>query len=86
MWLDALFPRDQLGIVSKRPAGHCALHSAGYSLWTNCSFKRPLIAASLACIVGNLLYIMGYDAKALWILLGSRLMVGFGRLLVHSSG
>ncbi|KAL0025315.1 hypothetical protein WJX79_004533 [Trebouxia sp. C0005] len=50
----------------------------GYSLWTNKSFKAPLLAAALACICGNVLYGAGYDAKALWILLASRLLVGFG--------
>ncbi len=52
----------------------------GYSLWTNKSFKAPLLAAALACICGNVLYGAGYDAKALWILLASRLLVGFGKL------
>lgn len=52
----------------------------GYSLWTNKSFKAPLLAAALACICGNVLYGAGYDAKALWTLLASRLLVGFGKL------
>lgn len=52
---------------------------AGYSLWTNRSFKTPLLTAALVCIVGNVVYAVGYDVKALWILLASRLLVGFGK-------
>ena len=48
-------------------------------MWTNRSFKAPIIAASLACIIGNILYAAGYDVKTLWILMASRLMVGFGK-------
>ena len=44
--------------------------------------KAPLITAALACILGNALYAAGYDTKALWILLASGLMVGFGKLSV----
>lgn len=51
---------------------------AGYSLWTNRSFKLPLLAGATACILGNCLYSMGYDARALWLLLVSRLVVGLG--------
>ena len=54
-------------------------HAAGYSLWTNRSFKTPLLAAALVCIFGNVLYAVGYDVKTLWILLASRLLVGFGK-------
>ena len=56
------------------------LTGAGYSLWTNRSFKTPLLAAAVACIAGNVLYALGYDVKTLWILLASRLLVGFGKL------
>ena len=52
---------------------------AGYSLWTNRSFKNPLLAAALVCIFGNVVYAVGYDVKALWVLLASRLLVGFGK-------
>ena len=52
---------------------------AGYSLWTNRSFKTPLLVAALVCIFGNVLYAVGYDVKTLWILLVSRLLVGFGK-------
>lgn len=54
--------------------------AAGYSLWTNRSFKTPLLAAAVVCIFGNVLYAVGYDVKTLWILLASRLLVGFGEL------
>ena len=56
--------------------------NTGYSLWTNKSFKLPLLGGAVACILGNCLYALGYDSKALWLLLASRLVVGLGKLVV----
>ena len=52
---------------------------AGYSVWTNSSFKAPLISSAVACILGNALYCIGYDTKWLSILMAARLLTGLGK-------
>jgi len=51
---------------------------AGYSVWTNSSFKAPLISSAIACILGNTLYCIGYDTKWLSVLMAARLLTGLG--------
>ena len=53
---------------------------AGYSVWTNTSYKMPLLASAVACLLGNLTYVLSYDAKAVWLLFVARLITGFGAL------
>jgi MFS family permease len=68
------------------PAGRAAALSpvtgvrggAGYSLWSNRSFKAPVVAGAVACLLGNILYCFSYDARALWMLVLSRFVMGFG--------
>ncbi|KAL3144746.1 hypothetical protein ABBQ38_001867 [Trebouxia sp. C0009 RCD-2024] len=50
----------------------------GYSVWTNSSFKAPLISSAIACILGNTLYCIGYDCKWLSVLMAARLLTGLG--------
>ena len=52
--------------------------AAGYSVWTNSSFKAPLISSAIACILGNTLYCIGYDTKWLTMLMAARLVTGLG--------
>ena len=64
--------------------GHAALElvvrmrRAGYSIWTGYSFKAPLLASAVACLLGNLAYSLSYDARALWLLVLARLVTGLG--------
>jgi len=51
---------------------------AGYSIWTGYSFKAPLLASAVACLIGNLAYSFSYDARALWLLVLARLVTGLG--------
>lgn len=51
---------------------------AGYSIWTNTSYKWPLLASGVACLVGNLAYCLSYDVAALSLLLFARLVTGLG--------
>ena len=55
-----------------------AICTAGYSVWTNSSFKAPLISSAIACILGNALYCIGYDTKWLSMLMAARLLTGLG--------
>ena len=57
-----------------------AFDGAGYSIWTNSSFKSPLICSAIACILGNFLYCLGYDTKWLTLLMAARLVTGLGEL------
>ena len=61
------------------PCTHCCgCLRAGYSLWSNRSFKAPVVAGAVACLAGNVLYCLSYDARALWMLMLSRFVMGFG--------
>jgi hypothetical protein len=52
--------------------------SVGYSVWTNHSFKQPLIFASVICLAGNVLVTLAYDGGGLPLLLAGRLLTGTG--------
>lgn len=49
-----------------------------YSIATNYTFKWPVLAGALACLLSNLLYVLSYDSRALWLLVLSRFTMGFG--------
>ena len=52
-----------------------------YGWWSNRSFKQPLIASSLLCLTGNVVYCFAWDAHAgiaLPMLLAGRLLTGMG--------
>ena len=48
------------------------------SMWSNYSFKKPLISCICCGIVGNILYGMAMQCSAPWMLLAGRLLTGFG--------
>jgi hypothetical protein len=37
-----------------------------------------VVAGAVACLLGNILYCFSYDARALWMLVLSRFVMGFG--------
>lgn len=51
---------------------------AGYSKWTNSSFRGPLLFSAAACTAGNLMYCYSYDSRFLWALYAARLLTGLG--------
>lgn len=53
---------------------------AGYSKWTNSSFRGPLLFSAASCIAGNLVYCYAYDSRFLWALYAARLLTGLGAL------
>ncbi len=74
-------PAPRAGPPHPRPAAGGApsgRRRAGYSIWTGYSFKAPLLASAVACLVGNLAYSFSYDARALWLLVLARLVTGLG--------
>eukprot|EP00884_Botryococcus_braunii_P019635 jgi/Botrbrau1/6355/Bobra.0098s0014.1 len=54
------------------------LGTMGYSIWTNTSYKWPLLASGVACLLGNLTYSLSYDIPAFGLLLFARLLTGLG--------
>lgn len=56
---------------------------AAYSVWTNYSYKLPILAGACTCLLSNMLYVFSYDARALWMLVLSRFVMGFGVIHLH---
>ena len=52
--------------------------SVGISIWTQHSFKQPLLFSALSCLAGNLMYVASYQMRSLPLLLGARLLNGLG--------
>lgn len=52
--------------------------SLGYSIWTNHSFRQPLLFAAVVCLLGNLLYTVAYDLNSLPLVIVGRLLTGAG--------
>ncbi|CAL5218517.1 g204 [Coccomyxa viridis] len=50
----------------------------GYSVWTKYSFKMPVLAGAVTCLLSNVLYISSYQTRSLWLLVLSRFVLGFG--------
>ena len=52
-----------------------------YGWWSNTTFKQPLMASAMLCIIGNLCYLYAWDAPQGWalvLLLAARLLTGMG--------
>ena len=49
-----------------------------YAVWTNRSFKEPLIVSTLLMITGNVLYGVAYMYKSIWMALIGRFLTGLG--------
>ena len=47
-------------------------------MWTKYSFKMPVLAGALTCLLSNVLYILSYQTRSLWLLVLSRFVLGFG--------
>ena len=60
----------------------CGINAAGYSIWTSTSYKAPLIASAVACLLGNVAYCLSFDLRSLWLLVLARLITGFGEALL----
>lgn len=52
--------------------------NAGYSFWTNSTYRAPLVFSGLSCLVGNLVLCLSYDTKLLPLLYLARLVTGVG--------
>jgi len=49
-----------------------------YSIWTNYSFKQPLIFSSIFLCLGNYLYAIAFERHSIFCVIAGRLLIGFG--------
>lgn len=71
-------PASTAGLVIGCADFMAILVAMGYSVWSNRSFKQPLLCASVVCALGNLLVTLSYDGGGLALLLAGRLLTGAG--------
>lgn len=64
-------------IIGLTPAA-ALLSSLLYSMWSNYSFKDPIICCIVCAFVGNVFYGMALQWDAPWMILVGRLLTGFG--------
>lgn len=64
-------------IIGLTPAA-ALLSSLVYSMWSNHSFKDPILCCILCAFTGNVFYGMALQWDASWMILVGRLLTGFG--------
>jgi hypothetical protein len=64
-------------IIGLCPAA-ALVSSLFYSMWSNFSFKQPILLCIACGIVGNIMYGMALQCESSYLLLVGRLLVGFG--------
>ena len=64
-------------IIGLSPAA-ALVSSLFYSMWSNYSFKQPMVLCIVCGILGNIMYGMALQCDSAYLLLCGRLIVGFG--------
>jgi hypothetical protein len=78
-YANALGSSDALSGIMMGMAPWCALLSAvGFSVWTNISYKQPLLFAGTLMVIGNTLYGAAYSYESMTMCLVGRAISGFG--------
>ncbi len=78
-YANALGSSDALSGIMMGMAPWFALTSAvGYSVWTNTSYKQPILFAGTLMVVGNTLYGAAYSYQSMTLCLLGRAISGFG--------
>ena len=78
-YANALGSSDALSGVMMGMAPWFALTSAvGYSIWTNKSYKQPILFAGTLMVIGNTLYGAAYSYQSMTMCLVGRAISGFG--------
>ena len=49
-----------------------------YSIWTNTSFRRPLVFSAFMLTLGNFLYASAYKFESIWLVMIGRALTGLG--------
>ncbi|VEU40672.1 unnamed protein product [Pseudo-nitzschia multistriata] len=78
-YANALGSSDALSGIMMGMAPWFALTSAvGYSIWTNTSYKQPILFSGVLMVVGNTLYGAAYSQQSMVMCLVGRGISGFG--------
>lgn len=78
-YANALGSSDAMSGIMMGMAPWFALMSAvGYSLWTNTSYKQPILFAGTLMMIGNTLYGAAYSYESMTMCLVGRAISGFG--------
>ena len=78
-YANALGSSDALSGIMIGMAPWFALTSAvGYSVWTNTSYKQPILFAGTLMVIGNTLYGAAYSYSSMTLCLVGRAISGFG--------
>lgn len=78
-YANALGSSDALSGIMMGMAPWFALTSAvGYSVWTNKSYKQPILFAGTLMVIGNTLYGAAYSYQSMTMCLVGRAISGFG--------
>eukprot|EP00536_Pseudo-nitzschia_multiseries_P011300 jgi/Psemu1/205449/e_gw1.376.49.1 len=78
-YANALGSSDALSGIMMGMAPWFALTSAvGYSVWTNTSYKQPILFSGVLMVVGNTLYGAAYSQQSMAMCLVGRSISGFG--------
>ena len=78
-YANALGSSDALAGIMMGMAPWCALTSAvGYSVWTNRSYKHPILFSGTLMVIGNTLYGAAYSYQSMPLCLVGRAISGFG--------
>jgi len=78
-YANALGSSDALSGIMMGMAPWFALTSAvGYSVWTNSSYKQPILFAGTLMVIGNTLYGAAYSYQSMTMCLVGRAITGFG--------
>jgi hypothetical protein len=54
------------------------ISSIGYSIWTNTSYKTPILFAGMLMVIGNTLYASAYSFRSMQVCLIGRAIAGLG--------
>jgi len=71
-------PSTMSGLIIGLTPAAALISSLVYSMWSNYSFKDPIICCIVCAFVGNVFYGMALQCDASWMILAGRLLTGFG--------
>jgi hypothetical protein len=78
-YANALGTSDALsGLMIGSSAWFALISAVGYSIWTNTSYKRPIVFAGMLMIVGNFMYSNAYSYRNIYMCLLGRAVCGLG--------
>jgi len=78
-YANALGSSDALsGIMMGMAPWFAMLSAVGYSVWTNTSYKQPILFAGTLMVIGNTLYGAAYSYESMTLCLVGRAISGFG--------